>query len=91
MAFHRRGDANLTLAGAAAVSHDLYAAVFKKGKADSAHELRVSKITTIFLGILAVVLGIAFQKENVAFMVMLAFAVACSANFPVLFLSLIHI
>jgi cation/acetate symporter len=79
----------LTLAGASAVSHDLYATVFKKGKADSAHELRVSKITTIFLGILAVVLGIAFQKENVAFMVMLAFAVACSANFPVLFMSVL--
>ncbi len=79
----------LTLAGASAVSHDLYATVFKKGKADSAHELRVSKITTIFLGILAVVLGVAFQKENVAFMVMLAFAVACSANFPVLFMSVL--
>jgi cation/acetate symporter len=79
----------LTLAGASAVSHDLYATVFKKGNADSAHELRVSKITTVFLGILAVVLGIAFQKENVAFMVMLAFAVACSANFPVLFMSVL--
>ena len=79
----------LTLAGASAVSHDLYATVFKKGKTDSAHELRVSKITTVCLGILAVFLGIAFQKENVAFMVMLAFAVACSANFPVLFMSVL--
>ena len=78
--------------GASAVSHDLYATVFKKGKADSAAELRVSKITTICLGIVAVFLGIAFEKENVAYMVMLAFAIACSANFPVLFmLFLIHI
>ncbi|MBK6975315.1 MAG: cation acetate symporter [Sterolibacteriaceae bacterium] len=79
----------LTLAGAAAVSHDLYAAVFKKGKADSMHELRVSKITTVCLGVLSVVLGITFEHQNVAFMVMLAFAVACSANFPVLFMSIL--
>jgi cation/acetate symporter len=79
----------LTLSGASAVSHDLYATVFKKGKADSAHELRVSKITTVCLGIVAVILGIAFEKENVAYMVMLAFAIACSANFPILFMSVL--
>jgi cation/acetate symporter len=54
-----------------------------------ATELRVSKITTVCLGIFAVVLGIVFEKQNVAFMVMLAFAVACSANFPVLFMSVL--
>ncbi len=81
--------AGLTLSGASAVSHDLYATVFKKGQADSASELRVSKITTICLGVVAVFLGIAFEKENVAYMVMLAFAIACSANFPVLFMSVL--
>ncbi len=81
--------AGLTLSGASAVSHDLYATVFKKGKADSASELRVSRITTIVLGIIAVVLGIAFEKQNIAFMVSLAFAIAASANFPVLFLSVL--
>ena len=81
--------AGLTLSGASAVSHDLYASVFRKGQATSADELRVSKITTIFLGIVAIVLGIAFEKENVAYMVMLAFAIACSANFPVLFMSVL--
>jgi len=81
--------AGLTLSGASAVSHDLYATVFKHGKATSEDELRVSKITTICLGILAVVLGILFEKENVAYMVMLAFAIACSANFPVLFMSVL--
>ncbi|MQM29893.1 MAG: cation acetate symporter [Candidatus Accumulibacter phosphatis] len=79
----------LTLSGASAVSHDLYATVFKKGRTDSTHELRVSKITTICLGIIAVFLGIAFEKQNVAYMVMLAFAIACSANFPVLFMSVL--
>jgi cation/acetate symporter len=79
----------LTLSGASAVSHDLYATVFMKGKADSAHELRVSKITTVCLGVVAVILGIAFEKENVAYMVMLAFAIACSANFPILFMSVL--
>ncbi|HMW17513.1 MAG TPA: cation acetate symporter [Accumulibacter sp.] len=81
--------AGLTLSGASAVSHDLYATVFKHGNADSASELRVSKITTICLGIVAVFLGIAFEKENVAYMVMLAFAIACSANFPVLFMAVL--
>ncbi len=81
--------AGLTLSGASAVSHDLYATVIKKGKADSASELRVSKITTIGLGIVAVVLGIAFEKQNIAFMVSLAFAIAASANFPVLFMSVL--
>ncbi len=81
--------AGLTLSGASAVSHDLYATVFKQGKADSASELRVSRITTLCLGFIAVVLGIAFEKQNIAFMVSLAFAIAASANFPVLFLSVL--
>ncbi|MBL0093329.1 MAG: cation acetate symporter [Piscinibacter sp.] len=81
--------AGLTLSGASAVSHDIYATVIKKGKADSASELRVSKMTTIALGIVAVVLGIAFEKQNIAFMVSLAFAIAASANFPVLFMSVL--
>ncbi len=81
--------AGLTLSGASAVSHDLYATVFKKGNADSASELKVSRITTMVLGVIAVVLGIAFEKQNIAFMVSLAFAIAASANFPVLFLSVL--
>jgi len=81
--------AGLTLSGASAVSHDLYATVIKDGKADSASELRVSRMTTVALGILAVVLGIVFEKQNIAFMVSLAFAIAASANFPVLFMSVL--
>ena len=81
--------AGLTLSGASAVSHDLYATVLKNGKADSASELKVSRATTMVLGVIAVVLGIAFEKQNIAFMVSLAFAIAASANFPVLFLSIL--
>ena len=81
--------AGLTLSGASAVSHDLYATVLKGGKADSASELRVSRITTVLLGVIAVLLGIAFEKQNVAYMVGMAFAIAASANFPVLILSLL--
>ncbi len=81
--------AGLTLSGASAVSHDLYATVIKQGKADSASELRVSKMTTVALGVLAVALGIVFEKQNIAFMVSLAFAIAASANFPVLFMSVL--
>ena len=81
--------AGLTLSGASAVSHDLYAMVFKKGTADSKSELKVSRITTLALGVIAVLLGITFEKQNIAFMVSLAFAIAASANFPVLILSLL--
>ncbi|WP_229501936.1 cation acetate symporter [Massilia cellulosiltytica] len=81
--------AGLTLSGASAVSHDLYATVVKKGQPAPGSELRVSRITTVFLGIAAVLLGIVFEKINVAFMVSLAFAIAASANFPVLFMSVL--
>ena len=78
----------LTLAGASAISHDLYANVIEKDVCDEAKEMRVSKIATITLGIIAIGLGIAFEKQNIAFVVGLAFAIAASANFPVLFLSM---
>ncbi|MRI58030.1 MAG: cation acetate symporter, partial [Epsilonproteobacteria bacterium] len=78
----------LTLAGASAISHDLYASVFKKGQVDEITEMKVSKIATLLIGVLAILLGIAFEKQNIAFMVGLAFAIAASANFPVLFLSM---
>ncbi|MDO9287002.1 MAG: cation acetate symporter [Aquabacterium sp.] len=81
--------AGLTLSGASAVSHDVYATLIKKGNADSKAELRVSRITTLCLGVLAVTLGIVFEKQNIAFMVSLAFAIAASANFPVLFMSVL--
>ena len=81
--------AGLTLSGASAVSHDIYATVIKNGKADSAAELKVSRITTLVLGVIAVALGIAFEKQNIAFMVSLAFAIAASANFPVLFMAVL--
>ena len=81
--------AGLTLSGASAVSHDLYATVLRRGKATSEEERRVSKLTTFALGVIAVLLGIVFERQNVAFMVMLAFSVACSANFPVLFMAVL--
>ena len=78
----------LTLAGASAISHDLYAFVICKGRTIEKKEILVSKISTIVLGILAITLGISFEGQNVAFMVGLAFAIAASANFPVLLLSI---
>ncbi len=81
--------AGLTLSGASAVSHDLYATVWRKGAASSAEERRVSKLTAFVLGLVAVVLGIVFERENVAYLVMLAFSIACSANFPVLFMAVL--
>jgi cation/acetate symporter len=78
----------LTLAGASAISHDLYSSVIRKGQVDSVTEMKVSKIATVALGIIAILLGIAFESQNIAFMVGLAFAIAASANFPILFLSM---
>jgi len=80
--------AGLALAGAAAISHDLYANVFARGRASDHVQMRISRLATIVLGIVAVLLGIIFENQNVAFMVGLAFAIAASANFPVLLLSI---
>lgn len=81
--------AGLTLSGTSAVSHDLYSTLIKKGEATNEEVMRVSRTTTLILGVIAVLLGIIFEKQNIAFMVSLAFAIAASANFPVLFLSIL--
>ena len=81
--------AGLTLSGASAVSHDLYATVVKEGKADGKSELKIFRLTVVGLAVVAIGLGIVFEKQNIAFMVLLAFAVAASANFPVLFMSVL--
>jgi cation/acetate symporter len=80
--------AGLALAGASAISHDLYATVIMKGKADEKTELKVSRIAAVAIGVLAIVLGILFEKQNVAFLVGLTFGVAASTNFPILILSM---
>jgi cation/acetate symporter len=78
----------LALAGASAVSHDLYARVIKKGHATEREEMLVGRIAVITLGVLAIVLGLLFENQNIAFMVSLAFGLAASVNFPVLLLSI---
>ncbi|HEX2843586.1 MAG TPA: cation acetate symporter [Hyphomicrobium sp.] len=80
--------AGLTLAGASAVSHDLYANVFARGRTSETTEVRISKVSAVVIGIFAIWLGYVFEKQNVAFMVGLAFAVAASCNFPVLLMSI---
>ncbi|MDR3684933.1 MAG: hypothetical protein P4L11_14490 [Geothrix sp.] len=81
--------AGLTLAGASAVSHDLYVGVFRHGKVkNDQEEMKVAKISTVGIGVIAILLGLLFKKQNVAFMVGLAFAVAASANFPALLMSI---
>ena len=78
----------LTLAGASAISHDLYASVFRHGRANEQDEVRASKIATVCLGIFAILIGILAERINVAFAVGLAFAIAASCNFPVLLMSM---
>jgi cation/acetate symporter len=80
--------AGLTLAGAAALSHDLWVNVVRHGSATEHEQLRVARLATVLLGVLSIALGIAFKGQNVAYMVGLAFAIAASANFPALVLSI---
>jgi cation/acetate symporter len=80
--------AGLTLSGAAALSHDLWTHVVRKGNSPEHEQLRVAKLASLGLGILAIILGVLFKGQNVAFMVGLAFAIAASANFPALLLSM---
>ena len=80
--------AGLTLSGAATLSHDLWVNVVRHGQADEREELVVAKGATILLAVLSIVLGIMFKGQNVAYMVGLAFAIAASANFPALVLSI---
>jgi cation/acetate symporter len=81
--------AGLTLAGASTLSHDVYVNVVRKGHATDHEQVRVARIATVVFGVVAVLLGIVFKGQNVAFMVGLAFAIACSANFPALLLSIV--
>jgi cation/acetate symporter len=81
--------AGLTLAGASAYSHDIYVSVIKKGHASEEEQVKAAKIATIVFGVFAVGLGILFKGQNVAFMVGLAFAIAASANFPALLMSIV--
>ncbi|WP_409284931.1 cation acetate symporter [Pseudomonas protegens] len=80
--------AGLALSGASAVSHDLYACVMRQGQATTQQEMRVSKIATLCIGVLAVLLGLLFESQNIAFLSGLVLAIAASVNFPVLFLSM---
>lgn len=78
--------AGLAISGAGAISHDLYVNVCKNGKCDANTEMKVTKRATIALGLLAILLGIIFEGQNVAFMVGLAFSIAASVNFPIILL-----
>src|SRR5690606_33394204 len=80
--------AGLALAGAAAISHDLYANVIAKGRATERDQMRISRISTVVLGVLAILLGIIFENQNVAFMMGLAFAIGASSCFPLSVLSM---
>ncbi|MFO1129626.1 MAG: cation acetate symporter [Rhodospirillales bacterium] len=80
--------AGLALAGAGAIAHDLYANVIMGGNVSEAKEVRISKLSSFGLGLLAVIFGILFEKLNIAFLVGLTFGIAASCNFPILILSM---
>jgi cation/acetate symporter len=78
----------LTLSAAAAVSHDLYANVIRHGESDRETELRISRITTLVIGLATMALAILLEGENVAVLALIALAIAASVNFPVMFLTM---
>jgi cation/acetate symporter len=80
--------AGLTLSRASARSQDLWVNVVRGGQAPEHEQLRVARLAAGIFGVIAILLGIVFEKQNVAYMVGLAFAIAASANFPALFLSI---
>jgi cation/acetate symporter len=80
--------AGLTLSGVATLSHDVWANVIRQGHASQREQLVVARGATVVIAVLAIVLGVAFEGQNVAFMAGLAFSIACSANFPVLVLAI---
>ncbi|MCS3802933.1 cation/acetate symporter [Chromobacterium alkanivorans] len=80
--------AGLALSAASAVSHDLYAVALRRGKVSSTEEMRVSRLATLVIGLLAILLGLLFEKQNIAFLSGLVLAIAASVNFPVLFLAM---
>ncbi|BBH14910.1 cation/acetate symporter [Chromobacterium haemolyticum] len=80
--------AGLALSAASAVSHDLYAVALRQGKVSNAEEMRVSRLATLVIGLLAILLGLLFEKQNIAFLSGLVLAIAASVNFPVLFLAM---
>ncbi|WP_129666705.1 cation acetate symporter [Phytoactinopolyspora endophytica] len=81
--------AGLTITASASFAHDIYANVIKKGEVKADDEVRVARITAVVIGAVAIGGGILANGQNVAFLVALAFAVAASANLPVILYSLL--
>jgi cation/acetate symporter len=78
----------LVLAASAAIAHDIYVNVIKDGHADQHEQVMAARITSFVVGVVGILIGIAAEKQNVAHLVALAFAVASSGNLPVVALSL---
>lgn len=78
--------AGLTLAGAASIAHDLYAKVIARGKPHGATEMKISKISVWSLGLVSILLALAFEGQNVVFVATLSLAIAGSVNAPILIL-----
>ena len=80
--------AGLTITASTSFAHDVYASVMKSHDVTEDEQVRVSRITAVVLGVLAIGLGILANGQNIAFLVALAFAVAAAANLPTILYSL---
>ena len=77
----------LTLAVAAAISHDVYGMVIRNGQQTEAEELKVSRIAALLFGLVTIALSVAFKEENITFLVVTSLSIAASSTFPVMFLA----
>jgi cation/acetate symporter len=80
--------AGLMLASVTALTHDIYTNVIMKGEVDQDKQIRLSKYAAVGLGIIVAFLGIAFERQNIAYLVSLTLAIGASTNFPLLILSM---
>jgi cation/acetate symporter len=80
--------AGLTLAGVAALAHDLYGQAIKRGRATERQEMVVSRLATVLIGVIVILLALAFEKQNIAYLASLALSLAASSTFPLLILAI---
>jgi cation/acetate symporter len=80
--------AGLVIAASSAFAHDFYTNVIRHGEATDQEQFRAARFAAVGIAVGAILLALPAQNLNVAFLVALAFAVAASANVPVILLTI---
>ena len=80
--------AGLTIAAVSVIVNDIYANVIRSGQVSDAERMRISKITPLLFGAIAILFGLAFEDQNVVILVTTAISVAAGVNFPLLMMAI---